>query len=198
MSSIAEQDFLSQLYLIQSQNPPSLVLFPETKRIYDVDLDTRKIIGPEVLSVSRDHKSETIYFRVDRFRNYMDLSNTTCIIEYVTPDKKVHVYPVPFYDVLTEKAEQKMIFPWCIDGAATALSGIVSYSIQFFIIEENAEEYKYLYNLGTGVTQGEVLYGLEVSQISNDFDISTDNFLFLLGEINKINRDGVYWDILDD
>jgi hypothetical protein len=47
-----------------------------------------------------------------------------------------------------------MIFPWCIDGAATSLSGIVSYSIQFFIVEENAEEYKYLYNLGTGVTQG--------------------------------------------
>ncbi len=198
MSSIAEQDFLSQLYLIQSQNPPSLVLFPETKRIYDVDLDTREIIGPEILSVSRDHKSETIYFRVDRFRNYMDLSNTTCIIEYVTPDKKVHVYPVPFYDVLTEKANQKMIFPWCIDGAATSLSGIVSYSIQFFIVEEKAEEYRYIYNLGTGVTQGEVLYGLDVSQISNDFDISTDNFLFLLNEINKINRDGVYWDILDD
>lgn len=198
MSSIAEQDFLSQLYLIQSQNPPSLVLFPETKRIYDVDLDTREIIGPEILSVSRDHKSETIYFRVDRFRNYMDLSNTTCIIEYVTPDKKVHVYPVPFYDVLTEKANQKMIFPWCIDGAATSLSGIVSYSIQFFIVEEKAEEYRYIYNLGTGVTQGEVLYGLDVSQISNDFDISTDNFRFLLNEINKINRDGVYWDILDD
>ena len=198
MSSIAEQDFLSQLYLIQSQNPPSLVLFPETKRIYDVDLDTREIIGPEILSVSRDHKSETIYFRVDRFRNYMDLSNTTCIIEYVTPDKKVHVYPVPFYDVLTEKANQKMIFPWCIDGVATSLSGIVSYSIQFFIVEEKAEEYRYIYNLGTGVTQGEVLYGLDVSQISNDFDISTDNFRFLLNEINKINRDGVYWDILDD
>ena len=198
MSSIAEQDFLSQLYLIQSQNPPSLVLFPETKRIYDVDLDTRKIIGPEILSVSRDHKSETIYFRVDRFRNYMDLSNTTCIIEYVTPDKKVHVYPVPFYDVLTEKENQKMIFPWCIDGAATSLSGIVSYSIQFFIVEENAEEYKYLYNLGTGVTQGEVLYGLDVSELSNDFDISSDAYHQLLGLINNINRDGVYWDILDD
>lgn len=198
MSSIAEQDFLSQLYLIQSQNPPSLVLFPETKRIYDVDLDTRKITGPEVLSVSRDHKSETVYFRVDRFYNYMDLSNTTCIIEYVTPDKKVHVYPVPFYDVLTEKANQKMIFPWCIDGAATSLSGIVSYSIQFFMIQEYAGEYRYLYNLGTGVTQGEVLYGMEVSELSNDFDISSDAYHQLLELINNINREGVYWDILDD
>ena len=36
MSSIAEQDYLSQLYIIQSQNPPSLVLFPETKRIFDI------------------------------------------------------------------------------------------------------------------------------------------------------------------
>ena len=36
MSIIQEQDFLSHLHAIQSQNPPSLVLFPETKRIYDI------------------------------------------------------------------------------------------------------------------------------------------------------------------
>ena len=76
MSSIAENDFKSQLYLIQSQNPPSLVLFPETKTIYDIDLDSRTITGPEILSVSRDHKAETVYFRIDRFRDYMDLSKT--------------------------------------------------------------------------------------------------------------------------
>lgn len=198
MSVIAESDFQSQLYLIQSQNPPSLVLFPETKRIYDIDLDTREIAGPELLSVSRDHKAETIYFRVDRFRDYMDLSNTACVIQYVTPDKQMHLYPVPFYDILTEKSKQKMIFPWCIDGAATSQQGIVSYSVRFFVVEERSGEYKYLYNLGTTPTSGEVLYGMEVSELSKDFDIDATAYEQLLGLISEIKRDGVYWDILDD
>lgn len=197
MSSIAENDFKSQLYIIQSQNPPSLVLFPETKRIYDIDLDTRTIEGPELLSVSRDHKAETIYFRVDRFRDYMDLSNTACVVQYVTPDGGVHIYPVPFYDIMTEKHNKKMIFPWCIDGAATSMQGIVSYSIRFFIVEEKSEEYNYLYNLGTMVTTGEVLHGMNVSELSTDFDISAEGYEHLLTLISEIKRDGVYWDILD-
>ena len=109
MSSIAEQDYLSHLHMIQSQNPPSLVLFPETKRIYDIDLDARLIESPEFLSVSHDHEAETIYFRVDRYFDYMDLSNTICVIQYITSDDKPHVYAVPFYDVYTERDKDKML-----------------------------------------------------------------------------------------
>lgn len=198
MSSIVEQDYLSHLYIIQSQNPPSLVLFPETKRIYDIDLDARLIDGPQYLSTSNDHKAETIYFRVDRFRDYMDLSNTICVIQYVTPDGGAHVYPVPFYDVLTEKHNQKMILPWCIDGAATHFEGPVQYSIRFYMIEDNASEYRLIYNLNTQVATGEVLHGMQVSELSKDFEISAEGYDHLLSMIQKINRDGVYWDILDD
>ena len=113
MSSILEQDYLSHLYIIQSQNPPSLVLFPDVKKIYDVDLDTREIESPDFLSVSKDHKAETIYFRVDRFKGYMDLSNTICVIQYFTPDGSAHVYPVPFYDVITEKHKNPYC-PWVV------------------------------------------------------------------------------------
>lgn len=197
MSSIAEQDYLSHLYAIQSQNPPSLVLFPETKNIYDIDLKTREVFGPAFLSVSKDHKAETIYFRVDRFHDYMDLSNTVCVIQYITPDGCAHVYPVPFYDVLTEKQNQKMILPWCIDGAATQLSGEIRYSIRFYIVEEVDNEYSLLYNLSTQITQGIVEFGMQVSELSQDFDISAEGYDYLLSLINKINRDGVYWDILD-
>ena len=110
MSVILEQDFLSQLYVIQSQNSPSYVLFSDIKDIYDIDLSARTINTPEFIGVFRDHKSETIYFRVDRYYDYMDLSNTTCIIQYITPDKKAHIYAVPFYDILTERKNNKMIF----------------------------------------------------------------------------------------
>ena len=197
MSSIPEQEYLSQLYIIQSQNPPSLVLFPETKRIYDIDLNTRTIDAPQMLSVSNDHKAETIYFRVDRFHDYMDLSNTVCVIQYVTPNNEVFVYPVPFYDVVTEKQNKKMILPWCIDGLATKYKGMVEYSVRFYRLEEKDQEYKLIFNLSTQVAASEVLEGMQVSELSKDFDISVERYEQILQEIDKIKREGVYWDILD-
>lgn len=197
MSSIPEQEYLSQLYIIQSQNPPSLVLFPETKRIYDIDLNTRTIDAPQMLSVSNDHKAETIYFRVDRFHDYMDLSNTVCVIQYVTPNNEVFVYPVPFYDVVTEKQNKKMILPWCIDGLATKYKGTVQYSVRFYRLEEKDQEYKLIFNLSTQVAASEVLEGMQVSELSKDFDISVERYEQILQEIDKIKREGVYWDILD-
>lgn len=197
MSSIPEQEYLSQLYIIQSQNPPSLVLFPETKRIYDIDLNTRTINAPQMLSVSNDHKAETIYFRVDRFHDYMDLSNTVCVIQYVTPNNEVFVYPVPFYDVVTEKQNKKMILPWCIDGLATKYKGMVQYSVRFYRLEEKDQEYKLIFNLSTQVAASEVLEGMQVSELSKDFDISVERYEQILQEIDKIKREGVYWDILD-
>ncbi len=215
MSIIAEQDFLSQLYIIQSQNPPSYVLFPDVKNIYDIDLNTRTITTPSLLSVTKDHKAETIYFRVDRYMDYMDLSNTTCIIQYVTPDKKMHIYAVPFFDIITERKNDKMIFPWCIDGIATQYSGIVSFSIRFFIAtrevvvvddyigeedatEENTEVvYNLIYNLTTLPAHSEVKDGMEVEGMESDFDVSAAAVDYLLGLINQINREGVYWTILD-
>ena len=82
MATVSEKEYLEQLHQIQSQNPPSIALLSNAEVIYDVDLSTRKIDSPKFLSVARDHKSETIYFRVDRFFDYMDLTNTICVVQY--------------------------------------------------------------------------------------------------------------------
>lgn len=197
MSSIPEQDYLSQLYIIQNQNPPSLVLFPNIKKVYNIDLTSRTIETPEFLSVSSDHKSETIYFQVDRYHDYMDLSNTICVVQYITPDKKVHVYPVPFFDVMTKRDEKKMIFPWCIDGAATRQKGPIQYSIRFYKIRDNSSDYELIYNLSTLITTSQILHGMQVSQLSEDFDISAEGFDSLLSMIQNINREGTYWTIIE-
>ena len=214
MSIIKEQEFLSNLYAIQSLNPPSYVMFPDSKTIYDIDMSARTIAAPEHLSVSKDHDSETIYFRVNRFHDYMDLSNTTCVIQYITPDQKAHLYAVPFYDILTEKSNNAIIFPWCIDGNVTKYSGIVQFSIRFFIAEQNVVEeesidqdgnvvtedvikYKLIYNLATLPAESRVMDGMEVSDLECNFDISATAAEYLLNLINDIKREGVYWDILD-
>lgn len=214
MSIIKEQDFLSNLYAIQSLNPPSYVLFPGTKKTYDIDLNTRTINAPEFLSVSKDHESETIYFKVNRFYDYMDLANTTCVIQYITPDKKQHIYAVPFYDLVTDGINNKMIVPWCIDGNVTKYSGKISFSIRFYLAEqyfedetiidadgkevvESVAKYKLIYNLATTRAESKVIDGMEVSELESDFDIGTTAVDYLLNLISDIKREGVYWDILD-
>ena len=96
------KEYYDKLWQIQSENAPTLaILLPSAERIYNIDLNKRTIDAPEYLSVSEDHNAETIYFKVDRFFDNVDLSNTVCIIQYVNALGEERVYAVPFYDVET-------------------------------------------------------------------------------------------------
>lgn len=155
---------LEQLYEVQAKYAPSNVFLPFADNIYDVDLNTRTINGPEFLSVRRDHKSEVVYFKVDRFFDYMDLANTTCVIQYLLPgdDTKVpHMYAVPFYDTTTCFAENKMIFPWSVGGTATMKDGEIEYAIRFFRVEGERAEAKLAYNLNTLPAKSKILQSIE-------------------------------------
>jgi hypothetical protein len=56
------------------------IVVPSNKQLYNVDLNTRKIEAPEVLSIQSEHYAETVYFLVDRFYDNMDLAQTNCVI----------------------------------------------------------------------------------------------------------------------
>lgn len=218
MATVTEQEFLSQLYLIQSQNPPSTARLPYAEKVYDIDLYTRKIDSPNFVSVNRDHASETIYFSMDRFHDYMDMANTTCIIQYNTPkpENKTYYYIVPFFDIVTDRKNKKMIFPWNIEHMATKTAGTIEFSIRFFAIEKEYKnvtdyvdveenpntpmeyDYKLVYNLETLPAQTKILKSLEVSEdISDAFDLEPTYLEQLLAEVNRAKREGVYWTIYE-
>lgn len=197
MAINTEQEYLGHLYQIQSQNPPSIALLTSADVVYDIDLTTRSVNSPKFLSVARDHKSETIYFRIDRFNDYMDLSNTICVVQYFDAKGKFHIYPVPFFDIVTEHKNGKMIFPWCIDGAATQFDGNVEYSFRFYRIDTIDDKLTFTYSLNTVPAKSKVLYGMEVQELASGV-ITADEYSYLWQEIQKINaRDGVYWDIYE-
>ena len=138
------------LYEIASQNSPNIVELPGAKKnMYEVNLSTREINSPKFLSINAEHKAEVVYFVMDRFYDYMDLINTTCVIQYIAPDNKPYVYVVPFYDIYTFRHLNKMIIPWNIDGAATQTSGLVKYSIRFYKLSGEGSNAELVYNLNT-------------------------------------------------
>ena len=138
-------EYWRNLYRIQQDNnlPSLALLLPSTENIYELNLNTRKIEAPEFLSNYTDHAAEVIYFKCDRFFDYMDLSHTNIIIQYKNANGDDRIYAVPFVDVATCSLENKMLIPWCVDGNVTAKAGEVTFSIRFYKIDENMRYISY-------------------------------------------------------
>lgn len=189
----APQDFMDYLYEIQNNNAPTkAILLPKDETIYEIDLDTRTIYAPEFLSVEKDHYAETIFFKVDRYFDNMDLTNTVCVIQYINENakdseglpEKGRLYAVPFYDTtyFTKfDEEDKILFPWCIGGPATAAAGNVKFSIRFYKL--NADGSKFVYNLNTKPANSKVLHGMNVIVPDNE------NFIFMPSQVEEIFND---------
>ena len=81
MITTAEQ-YNANLHLLHNTNPPTYATLPHADNIYNIDVNTREIDAPRFLAVEKDNVSETIYFIIDRYADYMDLATTSCIITY--------------------------------------------------------------------------------------------------------------------
>lgn len=199
LSTIATDkvDTLEQLYELQTRYAPSNVFLPFAHNIYDIDLNTREIHGPNYISVRRDHKAEVIYFKVDRYFDYMDLSTTICIIEYIIPgdtEKIPYIYVVPFFDTFKFVKENKIIFPWTVGDIATSQDGTIEYAIRFYKIDKEGK--KLIYNLNTLPAKSKILSGLEsdeeILKVEYDNPIAS-NYENL---INQIITNKTYWTIM--
>ena len=200
----APQEYFDNLWRIQSKNSPQFaLLLPSSERIYEIDLNSRTIEAPEFLSVQTDHYAETIYFMTDRYYDNVDLSETVAIVQYITSGGLKRIYVVPFYDtetykeyVVLEEGEEKkkIIFPWCIDGAATRDAGDVQYSIRFYkvdLVQKNL-----IYNLNTLPAKSKVLHGMDVLAENDDYDFQVEIIeeIFARIEDAKNYNSDIYWE----
>lgn len=191
MSITTSAEYLKYLYIIQDKNFPQLEAtdIPKTEDKLIIDLNTRTITTPEFLSVTKDHNSETLYFMVDRYFDNVDLATMSCIVQYknANPDKTAnngYIYAVPHYFLIAPDGQQKLIFPWVIEGPATAYSGVVTFAVKFYRLmgewnedpELNTLEYEY--NLNTLKAQSKVLEGMDVLENNPDYSYNTNPSLY--------------------
>lgn len=191
------RDYEEMLWQIQSNAPiTKALLLPTDEKIYEIDLDTRTISVPEFLSVEKDHYAETIFFKFDRYYERTDLTTKACIIQYVNAEGKSFVYPVPFYDIETYALEDKVLIPWCIQGAATAAAGTVKFSICFYSIDVTK---KLTYSLNTLVASGKILKGqnaTDIEDLTQDSIVLDNSLLELIQELQAAKNNGtlaVFW-----
>lgn len=169
--------------------PLKSIILPSDERTFEVDLTTRTITVPTFLSVAKDHRAETVYFLVDRYYEYKDLSETSCMVEWVNAKGEGGFYPVPFYDISSYPRwiddnniahEARMLIPWCIEGDVTKASGVVQFALRFYQLDDANKDF--IYNVRTRVASGEVLSGLDETLI--DQKAKTDEFANLAQQLN--------------
>ena len=190
------QDYEEALWELQSNAPTRrAILLPKDEKIYDINLNTRKISVPKFLSVAKDHEAETIYFKFDRYYDYIDLTTKACIIQYTNANGDSFIYPVPYYDTQTFADSNQVIIPWCIQGKATEKAGTVKFAVKWYAPNENK---KISYSFNTLRAEAEVLSG----QNPNEMDWSTDqidlsselvNFIYELESAYNNNTFTLYW-----
>lgn len=191
MITTAEQ-YNANLHLIYNDNPPTYATLPHANNIYNIDINTREIDAPRFLAVEKDNISETIYFIVDRYADYMDLSTTSCVITYTNALGNSYMYTVPFYDIYTFANEKKIILPWCLGSEVSIASGVVEFAIQFFKTgytidpQTNKQESLIIYSLNTLPAKSQVLKGMSVKQFDKGYKLNASQYQELIGEMNKI------------
>lgn len=191
---------IQTLYDIQYTDPPSNVRLPRanSSNTYKIDLNTRQISAPPFLSVENDHQSVVLYFECDRYFDFMDLSNTVCVIEYLIPGDKTrvpYIYVVPYFDTQSYLSSGKMVFPWVLNRAATQTSGTLEYAIRFFRISEDPSQ-TLNYDLRTLPATSKILTGLNVddSSVQIEYDKIAEKWELLAQQlVDNIT----YWHVLE-
>lgn len=121
------------------------------------------------LSVQFEHNAEIIYFRCPRYFQNMDLASTVCVVEYVNAHGDASLYWVPYYDVNHYSVnpdgteEPVIIFPWAVNGMATAYEGDVTFAVRFYQLTEGGGHYHF--NLATQPLTAKVLYGMDYTKM---------------------------------
>lgn len=200
-------DYNELLHQINSKNKQNQIIpLPKDEPIYEINLETRIINAPQFLSVQYDHRAETIYFKCDRYFDMKDLGSDdiTVLIQYKNADpearKSGYIYVPTYKDVTTFAEDEKIAFPWVIEGPATVFAGDVTFSIKFYQTTrtEDGKSIKYLYNLNTQPSKSKVLHGMEF--VGNDsenyqYDVSTVEEIY--NRLSTLeNGFDLYWEIL--
>lgn len=209
-SSVNYEDLLYQINTGKKQDNKTYQI-PEGEEVFYVDLNSRKIEAPKFLSVQYDHNSETIYFKCDRYFDGVDLArdDITILIQYENADpnekKKGYLY-VPLYkDTKTFKLDNQIAFPWVIEGAATAYSGKVSFSIKFYktvLSDDNSEDsqvkkYEYHFNLNTLASTSEVLHGMDAIKETENYIYDVPTVIDIYSRISQLEAGfDLFWEVL--
>ena len=184
------KEYISFLKEIQNSGTTTYHALPSTEPRFLINANNRKITIPSefsFLAVRYDHQAETVYFEIDRYFDDVDLSQHTCIVQFVNKDEHGNVseghYRIPIMDITT--IDGKIIFGWLIENPATKYAGDIKFSIRFYSITGEGDEAKFLYNLNTVPSKSTILDTLQVHEMKFSYPSEFEVWVAKITEVAK-------------
>lgn len=144
-------EYFSILEILQDIHPRFLRL-PIDEDLFVIDANTRQIAFPQndyVYAVLGDKNAETIYFDIDRYYDIFDLGSKDIQV-LIQAEKVINGETKSFLFSATDKdVDSKpghVIFGWVLPDDITSTSGIVRFSVRFYLMDGNN---KLIFSLGT-------------------------------------------------
>lgn len=195
MALLNEQSFLDLLLSVQEHSRTMICTVPtDPTKIVNVNLETREIELAKsayysFLSVRKEHYAETIYFRVPRYFDGVDLMSMALVVEYVNAKGNSYVSPILVRDIATEPGY--ILFGWNLHGNATEAAGNLQFALRFFNV--NSQSRELCYSLRTKPAVGKILYGVQnYSDTPNSEEGLLNNYA-LDDVISKIAEQTTVW-----
>lgn len=133
-----------------AEHPIKYLMLPLDEPCVEVDANTRNITIPKefknrVVSVQGDVIAETLFLRIDRYFDSMDLLETEAYIQWETKDgQNQGASKIPYIDYESEHAKGKLILVWPLTGAITEKDGDVNFSLRF--LKRKGDQIVYSWN----------------------------------------------------
>lgn len=177
---------------------------PDGNRHYiDVDLSKREVKLPssyyaDFLDVQNDHLAAEIWFRMDRYFEDVDLSKTTCVIEYVNAAGEGRICPVLSIDTTTFNGQLGVC--WQVGREATKQAGKIKFVLHFYNIVQNSNgDFVYSYSLSTRPCEATILKSLDKTvSLDKAYDYSAEIMNEIYGRLAAVEQKAVLWRDLED
>ena len=136
---------------------PKFLRLPLDEPLFDIDANSRKITVPAEfksngVSVQRDHLAEVIFFRIERYFDYTDLSTCDIVINWKMGAKEGKTTRfIKFEKVFTIDDVQTscVVFGWPINEIVTEKSGVLTFAVEFFKTEGTGDSKEVIYRFNT-------------------------------------------------
>lgn len=137
------EEYFSWLKILGAINRKYTIL-PLDEPAFEINANTRAILIPNDfkkngVAVQGDDLAEVLYFKIDRYFDYMDLNNCDIFIQWEAPKNangEVVKSASPAYIRDIESEPGKLIFGWILDDAITATAGNLKFSVRFYQWED--------------------------------------------------------------
>lgn len=125
-------------------------ILPLDEPCFEIDANKRTITIPKTFTgvqVQGDHLAETIYFRIARYFDTVDLfgPNVEISIKYELPGSAEKRRIAPWTKII-DRNTGDIIFGWSLTDIATSQSGLLKFAVEFYISAEDDINKDYSFN----------------------------------------------------